>query len=265
MLREEDLGDVGGAEAERRDAPRDEDGDHRARAERRDEAVGEVAPVAARERSLALQETAPGCRTRRRDRDDERRGVDRVGDRRAGGCAEDRADHPARGSRRSGGARSPSGGAPRPRGSGHRRRPPAGRSRSRGRRRTRARRRRPRSARTAVPRRRRRGSRLRAIISVRRGSRSSSGPKNSPIDDGREELDDEHRADPKAGVRRVLRPLLDVERQRDGSHERADARAERGEEEIAERRQPERLELRRKLLTDGSKRLTALRRDLRDA
>ena len=89
-------------------------------------------------------------------------------------------------------------------------------------------------------------------------------PEEQPDDDRRQELDDEHRTDPETGVRRVLRPLLNVERQRDGGHERADARAERGEEKPAERRQPERLELGGEG-AQPSLDANTLRRNLRDA
>ena len=66
------------------------------------------------------------------------------------------------------------------------------------------------------------------------------GPERQPDDDRRQELDDEHRTDPDAGV---ARPVLDVDRQRDRGEQRADARAERRQEQKAEAGEPQRCQL----------------------
>ena len=78
-----------------------------------------------------------------------------------------------------------------------------------------------------------------ATISFRRSSRSSSGPSVSPIDDRRQELDEEDAADPEAGVRAVL----DVDRERDRCEQRPEARRERREEEQTEAGDAERRQL----------------------
>ena len=64
-------------------------------------------------------------------------------------------------------------------------------------------------------------------------------PEQEPDDDRRQELDDEHRTDPEPGVR----PVLDVDRERDRRQQRPGTRAERREEEVPESRQAERCEL----------------------
>ena len=98
VLGEEHLRDVHQAGRERGDSPGDEHGAHRRRAERRPKAVAEVAPVAARECPLALQQTG-GNADHEHDRDGERDGIDRVGSRRPRHCgeraADERPDRPA--------------------------------------------------------------------------------------------------------------------------------------------------------------------------
>jgi hypothetical protein len=68
-----------------------------------------------------------------------------------------------------------------------------------------------------------------ATIVRRRDSRSSSGAKNSPT-----MTVGSHCADPGTGVG----PVLDVDDERHGREQRADRRAERGEEEQAEAARP---------------------------
>src|SRR5579871_5642491 len=63
----------------------------------------------------------------------------------------------------------------------------------------------------------------------------------------------------------MLRPLLDVERQRDGGHERPDTGPERREEEIAKRGQPKGLELGGEAAHWPSSDANSRRRELRDA
>jgi len=64
-------------------------------------------------------------------------------------------------------------------------------------------------------------------------------PEQEADDDRRQELDDEDGPHPEA----VVRPLLNINCERDGRDQRPRARAERGEEEVPESRKPERREL----------------------
>jgi len=199
--------------------------EQRARAEHGDESVGEVTPVSARERGFALQQPLRDARDEQRG-DEERDGVDPVrgvrSRRRGEDAAEHRADRPAdvldrleqrvrlgqltlrheiRNARID-------------------RRPEEPR-------------RQPRDEREADNARRARSERQRA--EDRRAKQVGADHQRPPLqpveqrpqrqshDDRRQELDDEHRADPEPGVRAVL----DVDRERDRSEQGPDARAER--------------------------------------
>ena len=203
----------------------------------------EVAPVAARERALALQQARRDPHDEH-DRDDERHRVDRVRGRRAGrrgqDAAEERADGPAqvldRLEQRVRRAAAPRRDEVRD----ARRRPPGGRSRSRGRPRAPARRPSPalgaNGSATKTPTR----TASAAIISERRSSRSSSGPSKSPTTIvGRNSTTSTAR-DPEAGVRRVLVRSWTSIASATAAMQRPDARAERREEEVPEPRKPER-------------------------
>ena len=184
VLREEDLADVDGAATERRDAP----GRRAPRAAGGSGATvrkpsARSRPVPARERRLALQPPRRDARDEQR-RDEERHGVDPVRGVRPAGrgeqAAEQRADRPGSRSRPPAGARSPRAARPRGRDSGRPRTRPAGRSPSRDRRRAA-------SATIAAGlvangSAQKTAARMRSapIISVRRSSRSSSGPSVSP-------------------------------------------------------------------------------------
>ena len=242
VLGEEDLGRRWRRRRERGDSPRDEHGPHRRRAERAPKPSREIAPVTTRERALALQQARRDPQ-HEHDRDDERHRIDRVGRRRPGprpsGSRRRAARSPSSGSRPPAAARWRAGSSASGTRFGHaRRRRPGGRSRSRGLRRTRGRRSiaalGANGSATKTPTR----SASAAIISERRSSRSRSGPSRSPTTIVGRNSTMKTAATQRPELAR--RPLLHVDRERHRREQRPDARTERGKEEVAEPRQPQR-------------------------
>ena len=222
--------------------------------------LGEVAPVAAADRPLALQQPPPGSARRAAAENANVTAFTQYARCGPGGGDERPADERARprssSTRRAGAARSRSRARRRRRGSAARRARPAGRTRCRCRRRRRARRSPPPSRRTAARRRRRGGRGRSAIISPLRESRSTSGPSRRPRKTAGRMFAISSAADPPAGVRAVV----DVDLERDHRQPVAEPGAEGREEEQAEAAVPEQRQPRAKRPTDTDR----TRRDAQD-